>query len=212
MTMVPKKEEKSSLGMTLVEMLIAMFIFILIMFSSAFLLSQIYKRYGFAMEQGMSVSQVQRATKVMIEEIRRARQAESGAYPIVSAGDFDVVYYADADGDGQTERIHYWLENNSIKKGTTEASGTPPSYPLGDQSVTTIANYVQNTILEPLFRYYNSDYPVDTVNNPLATPVSQINQIRMVKIDIYFNIDPLQAPDNIRLESFVEMRNLKDNW
>jgi prepilin-type N-terminal cleavage/methylation domain-containing protein len=205
-------KEKRNSGMTLIEMMIAIFIFITIMLGSLYLLSQIYKHYGFAMEQGISVSQVQRSTKVIIDEIRRIQQAESGAYPIISADDFDFVCYADADKDGEVERIHYWLENNSIKKGITKPSGIPPSYPAGDQTVITVADYVHNTASQPLFSYFNSDYPADTANNPIATPVAQINQIRMVKLDIYFNLDPLQAPDNIRLESFVEMRNLKDNW
>ncbi len=199
-------------GLALVEMLIAIFIFVLIMGGSAYLLSRIYNRYGFAMEQGMSVSETQRAMKTMIEEIRRTRQADSGAYGIVSADDFDFVFYSDVDGDGDTERVHYYFENNEILRGIAEPNGIPPSYPVEDQSVSIISKYVQNETDEPLFSFYNSDYPTDAVNNPLATPVAQVNQIRLVKIDIFFNLDPYRAPDNIRLESYVEMRNLKDNW
>jgi len=198
--------------MTLVEMLVAMFIFILIMVGSVYLLRQIYKRYGFAMEQGMSVSQVQHSLKTMIEEIRRTSQADSGAYAVQSADKFDFVFFADIDGDGVVERTHYYLQNGSIKKGVTEPSGTPAVYPSGDQVVTTIANYVQNTSSQPMFYYFNSSYPVDQTNNPMATPVSQLDLVRMVKVDIYYNLDPYRSPDNIRLESYVEMRNLKDNW
>jgi type II secretory pathway pseudopilin PulG len=199
-------------GMTVVEMLIAMFIFMLIMGGSIFLLQQIYQRYGFAMEQGMSVNQVQHSLKIMIEEIRRASVADSGAYPIQNATNFDLVFFGDIDNDGITERVHYYLQNESIKKGVTKPSGIPPTYPSGDQTTTTIGNYIKNIVNQPLFSYFNSSYPADQVNNPLTDPVSQINTIRMIKIDIYFNLDPLKAPDNIRLESYVEMRNLKDNW
>lgn len=210
--MSEKKKNFSQGGLTIVEMLIAIFIFVLMMGSSAFLLSQIYKRYGFAMEQGMSVNETQRAMKVIIEEIRRARQADSGAYSIVSADDFDFIYYSDTDGDGVTERVHYYLDGETIKKGIADPSGTPPAYPAGDQSVSVIAEHIQNAVDEPLFSYYNSDYPQDEVNNPLAVPVTQVSQIRLVKVDIFFNLDPYRSPDNIRLESYVEMRNLKDNW
>lgn len=198
--------------MTVVEMLIAMFIFVLIIVGSVYLLHQIYKQYGFAMEQGMSVNQVQHSLKMMIEEIRRASQADSGAYAIQSADDFDFVFFADIDGDGSTERAHYYLENESIKKGVTKPSGTPAVYPSGDQSVSTIAEHVVNTSLQPLFYYYDSNYPADQVNNPKTTPVGQVDLLRLVKVDIYYNLDPLRSPDNIRLESYVEMRNLKDNW
>jgi len=207
-----KKSIQSNSGMTLVEMIIAMFIFTLIMVGSAYLLRQVYVRYGFAMEQGISVNQVQHSLKTMIEEIRRASQADSGAYAIQSADEFDFIFFADIDSDSETERVHYYFENDSIKKGVTKPSGLPSSYQAEDQIVTTIADYVHNTSSQPIFYYYNSSYPVDTINNPLSTPVSQIDTIRMVSVDIYFNLDPSQAPDNIRLESFVEMRNLKDNW
>jgi hypothetical protein len=193
-------------------MLIAMFIFILVMVGSVYLLSQIYKRYGFAMEQGMSVNETQRAIKVIVEEIRRARQADSGAYSIASADGFSFVYYSNIDDDNATERVHYYLDGETIKKGIAEPSGTPPAYPAGDQSVSVIAQHIQNTADEPLFFYYNSDYPQDEVSNPLTVPVAQVNQIRLVKVDIFFNLDPYRSPDNVRLESYVEMRNLKDNW
>ena len=198
--------------MTVIEMLVAIFIFLLIMGGSLFLLQQIYQRYGFAMEQGISVNQVQHSMKIMIEEIRRAKEADSGAYPIQSAGKFDLVFFGDVDKDGATERVHYYLQNGSIKKGVTKPSGTPATYAANDQTVTTIANYVRNSAVQPLFYYYNINYPADQTNNPLAAPVTQINTIRMVEVDIYFNLDLAKAPNNIRLESYVEMRNLKDNW
>lgn len=198
--------------MTLVEMLIAMFIFVLMMFGSTFLLSQIYKRYGFAMEQGMSTHAVQHSLKIVLEELRGIRQSDAGAYPIEEAEDFSFTSFSDSDRDGATERIHYYFENGEIKKGVTEPSGTPPSYTEGDQSVSTIAEHVVNTSGQPLFYYFDGNYPVDQENNPLTTPVSQISDIRMVKIDIFYNLDPYRSPDNVRLESYVELRNLKDNW
>lgn len=198
--------------MTLVEMLVAMFIFLLIMVGSVYLLRQIYVRYGFAMEQGISSNQVQHSLKIMIEEIRRAKEADSGAYPIISADKFDLVFFGDIDGDGKTERVHYWLANGVIRKGTAKPSGTPAVYPAGDQNVTTIAEHVVNTAGQPMFYYYDSNYPADQVNNPKAVPVADVNSLRLIKVDVYYNLDPNHTPDNIRLESFVEMRNLKDNW
>jgi hypothetical protein len=198
--------------MTVVEMLIATFIFVLITIGSVILLNQIYKRHGFAMEQGRSVSQVQQNVKIMVDEIRRASVADSGAYPIQNAENFDLVFFADIDNDHVAERVHYYLDGITIKKGIAEPSGIPPAYPSGDQIVTTIGDYVRNTDIQPLFRYFNSDYPADQMNNPMATPVSQISSVRMVEVDVYYNLDLLRSPDNIRLQTFVEMRNLKDNW
>ncbi|MFA5871826.1 MAG: prepilin-type N-terminal cleavage/methylation domain-containing protein [Parcubacteria group bacterium] len=207
-----KQGEYSQKGLTLVEMLIAVFIFLLMMNGVVMLIKYIYRNYGFSMEQGISVNNVQKSLKTMIGDIRGLRRADSGAYAIKSADDFDFVFYSDVDGDGVTEQVHYFLENDSIKKGVSEPSGTPPVYPSSDQVESVLAEHVVNTTSQPLFSYYNEDYPADLVNNPLAVPVSQISQIRMVKTDVRYNLDPNRAPDNIRLESFVALRNLKDNW
>ncbi|MDD5489899.1 MAG: type II secretion system protein [Candidatus Moranbacteria bacterium] len=209
---MPQKKFGKNSGMTLIELLIAMFIFILIMSSSVFLLSQIYKRYGFAMEQGMSTNAVRHSLKIILEEMRGVRQSDAGSYPIDQADDFSFTAYTDLDHDGQTERVHYYLEGNTIKKGIADPSGTPPSYPAGDETVSIIAEHVVNTTIQPLFYFYNTNYPADQENNPLGTPISPVSDIRLVKIDIYYNLDPNRSPDNVRLESFVELRNLKDNW
>jgi hypothetical protein len=193
-------------------MLIAMVIFSLVLIGTLMLIKYIYKNYGFAMEQGLSLNEVQKGLKVLTDDIRGVRQADSGAYAIVSADKFDFIFYTDIDNDNITERIHYYLQGSSVKKGVTVPAGTPPSYPSGDQSTTTLATHVINTADQPLFYFYDTNYPIDQTNNPLAAPVSDINKIRLVKIDMFYNLDPFRAPNNIRLESFVEMRNLKDNW
>lgn len=204
--------KKFNSGMTVVEMLIAICIFLMIMTGSTYLLAKIYKNYGFAMEQGMSVAAVEHSLKYIIEDIRGMRQSDAGAYPIESADDFDFIFYSDVDKDNVTERVHYYLENNLIKRGVSNPSGTPPVYPTEDETVTTLAEHIVNAGLQPLFCYFNTDYPADQVNNPLTTPVSPVADIRLVKTDVFVNLDPFRSPDNIRLESYVTLRNLKDNW
>ena len=70
-----------------------------------------------------------------------------------------------------------------------------------------MANYVVNERDNPIFYYYNGNYPGDTVNNPLATPTSP-GAIRLIRVHLYVNINPIHAPDNINIESFVTLRNL----
>jgi prepilin-type N-terminal cleavage/methylation domain-containing protein len=206
------KRLSSQRGLTLVEMLIAMFIFSMILIGTLLLIKYIYKNYGYAMEQGLSLNEVQKGIKVLTDDIRGTRSADSGAYAVVGADKFDFVFYNDVDNDKITERVHYYLQDASIKRGIAEPSGTPPSYPGGDQTTTTLVTHVVNTADQPLFYFYDMNYPADQTNNPIAIPVSDVSKIRLVKIDMFYNLNPFRAPDNIRLESFVEMRNLKDNW
>lgn len=207
-----KRILNSQKGLTLTEMLIAMVIFTLILFGSLLLIRYIYRNYGFEMEQGLSLNEVQKGLKVLVEEIRGTRQADSGAYPIQSADSFELVLFSDIDKDNITERVHYYLQNGEIKKGVTKPNGTPPSYPNEDDTISTVASHIVNTPTQPLFYFYDANYPADQTNNPLAVPVADVSKIRLVKIDMFYNLDPYRAPNNIRLESYVELRNLKDNW
>jgi len=207
-----KKALFSQKGLSLVEMLIAIAIFSMILVGTLLLIKYIYKNYGFAMEQGLSLNEVQKGIKVLTDDIRGARAADSGAYPIASADKSNFTFYADIDNDKITERVHYYLQNQVIMKGIARPSGSPPIYPSADQTATVLVTHVINTADQPLFYYYDTNYPDDLANNPIASPVSDVNKIRLVKADIFYNLNPFRAPDNVRLESFVEMRNLKDNW
>jgi hypothetical protein len=121
-----------------------------------------------------------------------------------------VTFYADSDQDGQTERIHYFRDGSTLKRGVRlPTAGTPVTYANGDATVTTVATAVVNTGSEPVFTYYNANYPGDTTNNPLATPIAIANA-RLIKVHLAMNIDPNHAPDSVNFESFAELRNLNE--
>jgi hypothetical protein len=65
-----------------------------------------------------------------------------------------------------------------------------------------------NESTQPVFYYYNENYPGDTVNNPIATPIA-IEDARLVRVLLRINIDPIKAPNNVNVESFVDLRNLE---
>jgi hypothetical protein len=96
--------------------------------------------------------------------------------------------------------------------GITEPTNSlPRTYPAGDQQTQTIAENIINTPGTPIFYFYNRDYPGDTVNNPVDTPAA-VGDIRLVKVYLEINVDPNRAPDHIKMESFVELRNLNDYY
>lgn len=198
-------------GLTLVEMLVAIGIMTIGMVGFTLLFSGTWKSSKFILETGVTAVQVNRASAEIVNNLRRVRQADNGDYPVESANDFDIEVYLDIDGDGVTERVHYWLDdaNDRLMRGVREpSSAVPPVYAAGDGTTSIIANYIVNEASQPLFYYYNENYPGDTVNNPLPTP-AEIQDIRLVRILIRMNIDPIKAPDNINIESFVDLRNLE---
>lgn len=194
--------------MTLVELLVAIAIMGIAMEGINLLFVRSWNTNKFVLEMGNASLIASRGTNEVVNEIRKARQADNGDYPIESGGNFDLKVYADSDGDGKTERIHYYLTDHTLYQGVTDpVDGTPVTYPATDGSTTIISSYIANTPTDPIFYYYNGNYPGDTVNNPLSTPVV-VSKVRMIKVHLMVNIDPNHAPDYINIEAFAQLRNL----
>jgi type II secretory pathway pseudopilin PulG len=198
-------------GMTLVETLVAVMIFILGIGGFTMLASKSWRMNSFVIESGNATSKATRALTATIKSLRKIKQADDGSYPIKEVGPNSLTVYLDDDNDKITERVHYYYESSTqtFKKGVTKPSSNPVTYQSSDQTVTVVTNYVVNTTSQPVFQYYNNNYPADTTNNPLVNPVPA--NIRLVKLRLWVNIKPLTAPENINLESFAEFRNLNEN-
>ena len=208
--MAMRWQKKRLKGMSLVEMLMAIFILLIGMEGVTMLLMNSVRNNKFILETGNASLLASRGVSRIVSEIRKVRQADNGDYPVESGDQFDLKVYMDVDGDGTTERVHYYLSNGTIYRGITEPTATIPiTYPHGDQTTEVFVNYISNTNAQPVFSYYNRDYPSDIINNPLATPVS-VENVRLIKIHLLVNIDPINAPNNVSVESFAELRNLKN--
>lgn len=198
-------------GMTLVELMVAIGVVLISMEGFTYLFVTTWDTNKFIIEEGMASTAASRATNQIVIQLRGIQQSQNGSYPIVIADDFDLTLYADIDDDGVVERVHYFLDqpNDQLKVGITipDTSVQPATYPAGDATVTVMANYVVNESDNPIFSYYNDDYPGDTTNNPLSTPAN-VATIQLIKIHLFVNINPVHAPDNINIESFVDLRNL----
>lgn len=198
-------------GLTLVEMMVTIFILSVGMLGFSLLLSSSWKSNKFILETGVASVQVNRATSQIMNNLRKVRQADNGDYPLESGDKFDIQAYLDIDDDGVTERVHYWLDtaNDRLMLGIREpSSASPPTYAAGDGTTSILAEYIVNDATQPVFYYYNENYPGDTVNNPIATPVA-VENVRLVRVLLRINIDPIKAPNNINVESFVDLRNVE---
>lgn len=205
-----KTTQKLLRGMSLVEMLMAIFILLIGLEGVSLLFVNSWKMNKFILETGNASFIASRTVNLIVKDVRRARQADNGDYPIESGGTSDLQLYIDIDGDGITERVHYYLSNGSIYRGVTKPNATVPvTYPSGDQDTLLLAQYISNTPADPVFFYYNKHYPSDTTNNPLATPVA-VQDVRLIQVHLLVNIDPIHAPNNINVESFAELRNLNN--
>jgi len=199
--------------MSLVEMIVAIAIFSIGIAGFTTLFVNSWRSNSFIVEEGQTNQIATQAVDSIVKNLRKIRQSDSGDYPVKSGDGFNLTIYVDDDNDGFTERVHYFLNGQVLEKGVTKpTAASPPTYPTGDQTITTVANYVTNTGSQPIFYYYNKNYPGDTVNNPLTTsPSLAVDQVKLVKIQLWVNIKPDTAPDNVNFESFVDLRNLNEN-
>jgi len=204
------EKTKNKQGLTLVETLIAITIFTIGVEGFTLLFLHTWKSNSYTFEMGQSSMAVSQGVNKMVGYIRGTRQADNGAYPIKSANDNDLVLYSDYDKDNITERLHFYKSGQNILMGATEpTSAMPRTYPEEDEETFTIVSSIVNTSTEPIFYYYDKDYAGDSADSPITTP-APVSEIRLVKIHLKINIDPNNAPDNIELQTFVEMRNLND--
>jgi len=189
-------------GMSLVEMLVAIGIFTMATVGFSVLFVNTWRSQSFTIETGIASFIASRGVDKVVGVIREARQADNGAYAIESADDFSLTLFGDSNNDGVTERIHYFVENNTFKMGITQpTTSVPPSYPNGDQTVRNVADYIVNNDDLPIFTYY------DERSTVLATPATA-GDVRMVQVLMLVNVDPIKDPNNVQIQSFVVIRNL----
>ncbi len=203
------KQLNTNSGFSLIELLIGMALFtgliaVVIAFQS--LLSQ-SEEFGF--KTALSIESANASVQTIINELRLAKESENGAYPLEIAQDQEIVFYSNADKDEDIERLRYFLDGSELKKGTINPTGFPATYPSQDETVRIIAQNVTSGT-NPIFYYYNQDWPTDQTNNPLATP-APLSQITLVKVSVTVNANPNQPESEISFEPFVQIRSLKSN-
>lgn len=197
-------------GMTLIELILAIAVVSIVMQGFTLLFIRTWDTNKFILEMGLASALAQHANNKLVTDLRGIQQSDHGAFPIAEATSMSLTIYSDIEDDGVVERVHYYLDQASdeLRVGITNpTSAQPVTYPNGDQETRVLARYIVNASNDPIFYYYNDDYPGDTTNNPLTLPTSLAN-IQLVRIRLFINIDPIKAPNNVYVESFVDLRNL----
>ncbi|MDP2934284.1 MAG: type II secretion system protein [bacterium] len=196
-------------GFSLIEGIFMIAIFALAMALLISFVIYVYRAYGYNFEQIAAINEARKGIETMVKEIREARYGEDGSYPLKEAGNLQLIFYSDIDKDASIERVRYFLDGINFKKGVVEPSGDPPQYILSGEVVDTLSAYVRNGAT-PIFIYYNGDWPIDVVNNPLPT-LTRLTETKLMHVYLKINVDPNRPPDNFELESDVQIRNLKTN-
>ncbi len=187
---------------TLIETLVAIFVFALAMGAVFGLVTLGYRTQSYTFQQSTAINETRRGIEIMVREIREARGADDGSYIIEKAEDFEFIFYSDIDKDNAVERVRYFIEGTNFKKGVIDPSGWPIKYDLKEEKLFILSQYVQNQ--PPIFKYYDSQ-------GIELSPPARLKDTKLMRVYLVINVDPNRPPQDFVLESSVQIRNLKTN-
>lgn len=197
-------------GFGLLEVTIVVFLLSVIIMAVVGVQRFVGESYRFSFEEMQAVEEARGGIDIMTKEIREAQPSENGVYPIVTANDQEFIFYADVDQDGKAERARYFLAGTQLKKGVIQPTETVPvDYPPDQEELAVIASYIRNAS-DPIFYYYNGDWPLIEEGNPLSTP-ARLKETKYMRVFLRINIDPEKIPQDFELSSGTQLRNLKTN-
>ncbi len=191
--------------MTLLEVGVWIAIFSIVMVAVMNSILYFYRTNNYTIEQASAVTSAQRGIDRAVREIREAAYAANGAYPVVSFGANDFVFYSDIDSDSAAERVHFFLSTSggleSFTRGILNPSGDPPVY-TGQEATSSISEYVRNTANSiTTFIYYDK-------NGAQITDYTKIADVRFVSVNLGIDVDPNRSPTPLSLRSSAALRNL----
>ena len=196
-------------GFTFVEVVIAGFITLITIIVFIIFTSYLFQSYEFSFDMNRNISAAEDGLRRMTLEIREARPADNGSYPLVTTDDFEIAFYGDVDNDNSAEKVRYFLDGTDLKKGIIEPTGIPAQYPAETETVVIITQNVVNDAT-PIFYYYNGDWPGDDVNNPLIAD-ARILGTRLIKATLRIAQTSQPATDAFEVSTSIQLRNLKGN-
>ena len=151
--------------------------------------------------------EARRALKSMSAEVRTASPSSLGAYAIAQTAPSSFTFYSNTDDDSFKERVRYFLDGTTLKRGIIKPSGAPLTYNPANETISELVHDVASAATST-FSYYDENY--DGATQPLAEPID-IATVRLVKITIVIDKNSQAPPGPMTLTTQISMRNLKDN-
>ncbi|PKL72011.1 hypothetical protein CVV26_03295 [Candidatus Kuenenbacteria bacterium HGW-Kuenenbacteria-1] len=200
---------KKSKGFTLIEITVVVGIFAIIIIILMDFIVQSYKSWQETSQIIEAQKNAQDVIKTTIKELRNiAEVSETGSFPLENAQNQSVVFYSDSDSNSRIEKIRYFINDNKFKKGVIAPSGNPIEYNPNNEIITNIAEYITNGN-DPVFYYYDENY--NGTGSPLTNPID-VTKVKLIKILLKVNVNPNRPPSDFILETYVNLRNLKENY
>ena len=194
-------------GITLPELLIAVAIISAMTVIMAAFQADLFN-LGFGFQSNLSAQfQAERMLKDTTVEIRSAEPSSQGAYPIKTATETEFTFFTDPDGDGDKNRVRYFLDGTVFKKGEIVPEGAYHVYDEDAEEIVTLIEDVRNDVV---FTYYDENYNGVGTTTALTFPVER-KEIRLVEITLVIDNNENVGTNAMTIRTRAMMRNLKDN-
>ncbi len=199
---------KNKQGFTLIELLVALGIFVMIAMAASWIMIYGLRHNRIIWDQLQTQTDGRRVLQDVVDDVRQAEESSLGGYPLITATDNELSFYANIDDDSWRERVRFWLEGTTVKRGVIKPAGNPLNYSQIENIVEIAHEVVNLSQGTPLFLYYDESYTGTEAS--LEQPVV-ITDIRAVRVQLELERDPMASPVPLLVESLVEIRNLKTN-
>ncbi len=93
---------------------------------------------------------------------------------------------------------------NQLKKGVIDPTTGPVEYPVENEQISILSSYVRNS--PPIFEYF------DQSGQPISDYSARLSETKVMKVYLVINVDPNKPPQDFELESYVQLRNLKEEY
>lgn len=196
-------------GFSVIEIVVAAALFSLMIFVVASLRSNVATLSNLVSQKLQSRQDIDRSLEQIVTEIRSAAPSSQGAYPVEAATTSSIIFYTDADSDGLFERVRYYVSGTSLLRGSVKPAGSPLSYATSSETTATAVSNLANTTSSNIFQYYGAGYTGSEA--PLSTTSTQPTDVRLVRVTLYVDVRPTEAPKPAFVSQLISIRNLRND-
>lgn len=202
------RNNKQKRGMTLVELLIALAVFVVVMIAVGAFQANIFIYNSTISGSYETTQNSQIILRTILKELREIAPGANGAYPLVQTGSTSLSFFSDTDNDGLAEKLTYSLIGTTLYRAVIKPTGSPITYLVSNQSTTTLITNVINGNSLASFQYYDTNYT--GTSSPMIHPVNP-SAVRLIRVNQRIDIDPNRSPKPIIYTVQASLRNLKTN-
>ncbi|OHA14362.1 MAG: hypothetical protein A3G49_01915 [Candidatus Sungbacteria bacterium RIFCSPLOWO2_12_FULL_41_11] len=202
-----KNSRKLKSGFSVIEVLASIFILTLIGLAVYSFQKDVFLLNGIIFGSLTAQDEARRALKSMSAEIRAASPSSIGAYALSQTTASSFTFYSNIDSDFFKERVRYFLDGATLKKGVIKPSGSPLTYNPANEILSELIHNIAGAATST-FSYYDENY--DGTTQALAEPID-IAIVRLIKITIVIDKNPQALPGPVTFTTQISIRNLKDN-